>query len=223
MLIFAAAGAACARRLPDPVPVADSAQLEQRLQSTGTPDRPKLVQFEWRYSGRDGRFSGDGGVRVNPPDSVRLDLFGPGWTGAQSAILVGGVVHYIGEQRVHLPPPTFMWAMLGTFRPPAGIAPQGASRGDHWQLSYELSDRSAVRFLFDESGRIVEAELLSDGDVVQTIQVEPGEAGEDAGGYRWPKEARYRDLAEFHEVRIKVTETREHAPFESRIFQVAAR
>lgn len=188
----------------------------------GTPDQPQLIAFQWRYRGREGRFSGEGAVRTNPPDSVRLDLLGPGWSGVQSAVLLGDRVHYIGEQRIELPPPAFMWTLLGVFRPPAGVEPAGARRGEYSQLSYELSNREVIVFLFDAAGRLIEAELRIDGDAVQEIRIEPGDPGGDALGWRWPREARFRDLGEFHEVRIKVTEIREHAPFERRIFEVAA-
>lgn len=221
--MLAAAAVACGPRLPEPVPISDPGALESRVRELGTPDQPRLIVFEWRYWGREGRFSGEGGVRVNPPDSVRLDLLGPGWSGVQSAVMLGADVYYLGEQRITLPPPTFMWTMIGAFRPPAGVAPEGARRGDRSELTYRLSSRASVAFHFDAEGRLIEGELRIDGDVVQEIHVEPGNAGDTSGGYRWPLEARFRDLREFHEVRIKVLEIREHEPFERRIFDVAAR
>ena len=223
LTILAAAGAACTQRLPDPVPVPQPGELARTLLGTGTPDMPLLIDFKWRYRGREGRFSGEGGVRINPPDSVRLDLLGPGWSGVQSAVLVGDDIYYIGEQKITLPPPTFMWSMLGIFRPPAGIEPQGARRGEYSQLTYRLSDRESVVFLFDAEGLLVEAELKRNDDAVQTIRVVPGDPGEDPKAFRWPKEGRYRDLVEYLEIQIDVVGTRDHEPFESRIFQAAAR
>jgi hypothetical protein len=221
--MLAAAAFACGPQLPAPVPIGDPGALEGRLRELGTPDQPKLIEFQWRYRGRDGRFSGEGGVRVSPPDSVRLDLLGPGWSGVQSAVLLGPDVYYLGEQRITLPPPTFMWTMIGAFRPPAGVAPQGARRGERSQLTYRLSPQTTVAFHFGGEGRLLEAELMIDGDVIQDIHIEPGSAGDGPGAYRWPLEATYRDLREFHEVRIKVLEIREHERFEERIFDVAAR
>jgi len=217
------AGAACTQRLPDPVPIAEPGELALRLEDAGTPVLPQLIEFKWRYRGREGRFSGAGAVRVNPPDSVRLDLFGPDWSGVQSAVLLGDEVHYLGEQRIELPPPTFMWTMLGAFRPPAAVRPKANRRGEWSELIYDYSASRAIVFRFDASGALVEAELEVNGDVVQQIRLEPGDAGGAVSGYRWPKEARYRDLAEFHEVSIDVTQVRQHAPFESEIFDVAAR
>ncbi len=205
------------------MPIADAGVVAHRLQSAGTPDRPQLIEFQWRYRGQEGRFSGDGAVRVNPPDSVRLDLLGPGWSGVQSAVLLEDDVYYMGEQRVELPPPAFMWAMIGAFRPPAGIEPQASSRGELTELAYPLSVRETIAYRFDGEGRLVEAELQVNGDVVQEIKIEHEEVGRSTGGYRWPREARFRDLGEYHEVRIRVVEIREHAPFESRIFRVADR
>ncbi len=218
-----AAVAACAPRLPDPVPVPEPGELAERLRVAGTPDQPQLIAFQWRYRGREGRFSGEGAVRTNPPDSVRLDLLGPGWSGVQSAVLLGDQVYYIGEQRIELPPPAFMWTLLGVFRPPAGVEAVAARRGDHSQLSYVLSSRETLVFLFDAANRLVEAERRFDGDAVEEIRIEPNDAGANLHAWRWPREARYRDLGEFHEVRIKVTEIRGHAPFERRIFEVADR
>lgn len=222
-MILAAAGTACGKRLPDPVPIPQPGELARRLAESGTPDQPRLIEFKWRYRGREGRFSGEGAVRVNPPDSVRLDLFGPGWSGVQSAVLVGDAVHYVGEQRVRLPPPTLLWTMLGSFRPPSGPEPRANRRGEWSELIYDISSAERAVFRFDALGALVEAELQERGDVVHRIQVEPGESGNERQEFRWPTQASYRDLREFHEVRIEVTETRYHAPFESRIFQVAAR
>ncbi len=218
---LAAAGFACSPRLPDPVPVADPGELALSLQRVGTPDQPQLIEFKWRYSGREGRFAGEGAVRVNPPDSVRLDLFGPDWSGVQSAVLLGDDVYYIGEQRVELPPPAFIWAFLGVFRPPWGLEPRGSRRGARAYLSYELSAAETVEYEFNEAGRLLKSELQVEGAALQRIEVRPGSA--EGSGWSWPREARYRDLGEFHEVRITVVETRSHAPFESRIFQVAGR
>jgi hypothetical protein len=220
-VVLAVAAGACIKSQPEPVPIPGAAELARQLQVAATPDRPVLIEFEWRYRGRDGRYSGDGGVRVNPPDSVRLDLLGPGWSGVQSAVLLGDDIYYIGEQRIHLPPPTFMWSMLGVFRPPIGIVPQAARRGERLELVYRLSERDAVTFEFDAAGRLIEAEYSIDGDVVQTIVLEPGESGD--GAWSWPKQARFRDLGDFHEVRIEVQEAREHERFEARIFGVPGR
>lgn len=219
-MTLAALAAACGPQLPDPVPLPEPAQLAGRLQLA--PGQPELITFDWRYRGRDGRFSGEGGVRVNPPDSVRLDLLGPGWSGVQSAVLLGDDVYYLGEQRITLPPPTFLWTALGVFRPPAGLTPQGNRRGEQVELTYRLSERRAVTFRFDGLGRIMGAELELNGDVVQEIKLKRDEGVGEPAGWSWPLEARYRDLAEFHEILIKVKEARAHAPFEPRIYDVAA-
>ncbi|HSG81882.1 MAG TPA: hypothetical protein VLC48_06520 [Gemmatimonadota bacterium] len=203
------------------MPLAEPAELAGRLQVA--PDQPQLITFGWRYRGRDGRFSGEGGVRVNPVDSVRLDLLGPGWSGVQSAVLLGDRVYYLGEQRVTLPPPTFLWTVLGVFRPPAGLVPEAVQRGERVELTYRLSERRAITFAFDGLGRIIEADLRVNGDVVQEIKLERGESVGAAAAWSSPLEARYRDLAEFHEITIEVKEARAHEPFEPRIYDVAAR
>ncbi|MEE8551243.1 MAG: hypothetical protein V3T08_08335, partial [Gemmatimonadota bacterium] len=216
---IASLGVACIGRSPAPLPIAEPGELASRLSARSTPREPQLIEVKWRYRGRDGRFAGDGAVRVNPPDSVRLDLLGPGWSGVQSAVLLGDELHYVGEQRVTLPPPMFLWAMLGVFRPPAGIVPKGSLRGDRSQLGYDLSERERVIFEFDGVGRLVEAERQVGGHAVQEVRITRDAT---ANSSTWPKEARFRDLGEFHEVRVQVTKTRVHAPFERDVFDVAA-
>lgn len=211
---------ACAGRAHEPVPLAEPGSLAARLQRTAAPDVPTLVEFRWTYRGREGRLAGDGGVRVNPPDSVRLDLLGPGWSGVQSAVLLGDRVTYIGEQRVELPPPTFLWALFGIFRPPAGTEPTGQRRDDRPVLRYRVSARESVAFHFDATGRLREAEWLDGARTVRRIRLTHGGSGP-GSGWHWPDGAMYRDLWERHEVRVEVTAKREHEPFERDIFRVA--
>ena len=224
-VVLGVAAQACVGRLPEPVPVPGSDALASRYRSASTPEVPRLIGFRWTYRGRQGRFSGDGGVRVNPPDSVRIDLLGPGSSGVQSAVLVDDRVGYIGEQRVQLPPPTFLWALFGIFRPPRGEDPRAFARGDYRELVYRVSVREEVMFRFDVSGHLVAAERRSGGRTLQRIELTLARPkdGAPGRGWVWPREARFRDLRESHEVRVEVTGAREHKPFESAIFRVAAR
>lgn len=160
-------------------------------------------------------------MRFNPPDSVRLDLLGPGWSGVQSAVMVGDRTSYVGEQRIVLPPPTFIWSLFGVFKPPEGIAPEGAQRGDQSQLAYQLSTFERIVFEFGPDGRLVGAERRLRGRVVQEIRLRAADRDENSAGWHWPKQARFRDLGEFNEVRVEVTQSRDHEPFEARIFQAA--
>lgn len=216
-----AVAAACARQLPEPVPIARPAELAERLREGSTPGEARHIIFDWRYRGREGRFSGEGGVRYNPPDSARLDLLGPGWSGVQSAVLLGEDVYYRGEQRITLPPPTFMWTMMGVFRPPPGVEPDGVRREDRIELTYDLIGARAVTFVFDTLGHLTEARLAHEGATVEEIQLEPGAT--DASDSTVPHKARYRDLRDFHEVSIDVSEVRRREPFEGEIFRTAVR
>lgn len=210
-------------RAAELVPVADTGAVLARARALGTPDTAFLIEFRWTYRGREGRFSGEGGLRINPPDSVRLDLFGPGWSGVQSAVLVDDVVVYVGEQRVRLPPPTFLWAMFGIFRPPEGPAPETFRRGDHSVLGYRLSMRERVLFQFDAGGRLLEAELREGERTVQTIRLEWADGHVEDPDWNPPAGARFRDIREFHEVRVEVREARRHEAFKREIFEVVAR
>lgn len=223
IIVLAAVVVACARRLPELEPIERPGEVAQRLRTSTIPDRPRHIVFEWRYRGREGRYAGDGGVRFNPPDSVRLDLLGPGWSGVQSAVLLGDDVYYLGEQRITLPPPTFMWTMMGAFRPPAGVEPEAGRRGERLELAYPLGGERVVTFVFDELDRLVEARLVDDGSVIEEIRLEPGGSGEAGPAFAVPRQARYRDLRNFHEVSIEVSEVREREAFDSAIFRVVAR
>ena len=210
---------ACAGQAPEPVPIPEPSALALRFRSVGNPDAAKLIEFEWRYRGHEGHISGDGALRFNPPDSVRLDLLGPGWTGVQSAVMLGEETYYVGEQRIDLPPPMFIWALFGVFRPPHDIAPEGTKRGERTELAYQLATYERIVFEFDGGGNLIGAERRYRGRTVQVIELRLGRIDE-GSGWRWPKEARFRDLGEFNEVRVEVKEIRDHAPFEPRIFTV---
>lgn len=216
-------GGACLHRAPELVPVADAQAPVARARALGTPDSAFLIEFQWTYRGREGRFSGEGGLRINPPDSVRLDLFGPGWSGVQSAVLVEDAVVYVGEQRVRLPPPTFLWAMFGIFKPPEEATPEAFRRGDRSVLGYRLSMRERVLFEFDTGGRLLEAELREGERTMQTIRLERADARAAGRGWQPPAEARFRHIREFHEVRVEVREARRHEAFKREIFEVVAR
>ena len=189
---------------------------------SGGPENAQLLVFDWRYRGHDGRFSGDGGVRVNPPDSVRIDLLEPGGSGVQSAVLLGDRIVYVGEQKFPLPPPTFLWAMLGVFRPPEGVRPQGSRRGEESRLTYRISPSHEIAFDFDAAGRLVGARRLVEGDAVQEIRLQR-EDPYPSSRFTWPREARFRDLVDFVEINVELVSASDHAPFESRIFEVASR
>lgn len=224
-MVLGVAAQACVGRLPEPVPVPGGDALATRYRAASTPRVPRLIAFRWTYRGREGRFSGDGGVRVNPPDSVRIDLLGPGSSGVQSAVLVDDEVGYIGEQRVELPPPTFLWALFGIFRPPSTGVVRAFARGGYRDLVYRVSAREEVMFRFDMAGHLVAAERRTGGQAFQRIELtlpRPKEEGS-TSGWVWPREARFRDLREYNEVRVEVTGAREHEPFESAIFRVATR
>lgn len=223
VILIVAAATACGRRLPEPQPIERPQELAQRLQARTVPDQPRHIIFDWRYRGSEGRYSGEGAVRFNPPDSVRLDLLGPGWSGVQSAIMLGEEVYYLGEQRVTLPPPTFMWTMMGSFRPPAGLEPRAVRRGERVELTYDLGGDTEVMFAFDGLDRLLEAALSRRGDVVEEIRLEPRDTAGGGGASTVPRTARYRDLRNFHEVGIDVTDVRERERFDSEIFSAGVR
>ena len=58
-------------------PVADAGSVASRLASTTLPASPFQVNFGWTLQEGGSRASGRGVVRVEAPERIRLDLFGP--------------------------------------------------------------------------------------------------------------------------------------------------
>ena len=120
-LLWATSLAACAPRTAVPVapdaPV-DTALVEEALAATA-PRAPLHVTFDWSLQEPDGRFSGQGVIRMEPPDRARLDLFGPRGECYLTAVLDGEQLQIPASAQPLLPPPAFLWATLGVFREPA--------------------------------------------------------------------------------------------------------
>ena len=98
-----------------------------------------------------------------------------------------------------VPSPALLWATLGVFRPGEGATLLGAEafEGDVIRLRYRLPDGDELRYQF-RSGRVTEVELRHAGDAVHRVALNR------EGGGELPKEAVYRNLATFSELRVTV-------------------
>jgi hypothetical protein len=185
-MVIAMSLAACAGGMQRGEPLADPEGIAATaVERTGAP-APVRVVFDWEYADDRGRLRGDGAARVNPPDRFRLDLFSTA-EGSMSAALVDGELAVSGQiEDVQLPPPTFLYAMTGVFRPGPGGLVEGFRSGDLEVLAYP-ADGDGVRYFYFSMGRLLRVEERAGTRMLRRIELEWGEDPS------WPREARYRD------------------------------
>jgi hypothetical protein len=179
--------------------------------------RPLHVVFSWSLQEPDGRFSGRGATRFQPPERARLDLFGPRGEAYLVAALIDARLELpAGANDAPLPPPALLWAALGVFRPPQGAQLTGSDRnGETTRLQYTSGDE---RWVFEfASGRLRSAEWTGRGDGRRTVQLEG------SASHGLPRQATYRDWPAFRELRLTLDEVNETEGFPSDIFTIGSR
>lgn len=188
-------------------------ELAARARDAAAERAPARVRFRWDYADERGPLRGEGVARFNPPDSLRLDLFGAGES-SMSAALVGDRLQTVGSvENLQLPPPAFLFATAGIFRPPEGRPAEAYAAGGLEVLAYRLPAGRERRYYLRGSRieRVVEAE---DGRVVRRLEVRWSE-GE--GG--WPSGAEYEDRERRRRARWGLEEVRRlGSPFPPEIF-----
>ncbi|MBV9772792.1 MAG: hypothetical protein JO040_02520 [Gemmatimonadetes bacterium] len=129
---------------PDPQPVA-----EQLVRATA-PTAPRQVTFGWELDEAGARFRGRGVVRMEGPDRLRLDLFGPRGETYLAAAMVGDSVRAPAAlaSMIALPSPSLLWGALGVVRPPTSARLLGATGSDSGasSLRYEAAAGETVEF-----------------------------------------------------------------------------
>lgn len=194
----------------------DPAAEAREVRSSTTPDRPWRLTLAWQYADERGPVRGEGVLRYTPPDSLRLDLLGPG-EGSIAAALTDGRLRSVGQIReVRLPPPPFLYAAAGLFRPGSERPERGWTEGGERTLVYRTGE-GELRFHLDD-GRLVRVEERRDGREVRRLHLRwPDTAS--AGG--WPRSAEFRDRA--HESRARWTVRRARPaepPFSPEIYDL---
>ena len=144
---------------------------------------------------------GDGVSRVNPPDSFRLDLFTTG-EGGMSAVLVDDRLETLGQiEDVELPPPAFLYAMAGVFRP-GNTPPTAGFESDGAEVLEYAAPEGGTRYYFLRDARLVRLEERRGNRLTRRIDLEWGPDP------IWPTEARYRDDLTPSRVRWELMEVR---------------
>ncbi len=181
------------------------------------PDRPLHALFGWSLQEPDGRFSGRGSTRSEPPLRARLDLFGPRGEGYLSAALVDLELRLPpGTQDTPLPPPTLLWAAFGVFRPPVDAQLTGsAKQGPTLRLDYARG-QERWNFQFQE-GRLRSVEWIGPDNGRRTVQLEAGSQ------HHIPREAVYRDWLAFRELRLTLEEVTETNGFPADTWTIGGR
>lgn len=142
LALAAVALAGCAPGLPEPAgtPAPDPEAVAARLVEATTPASPRRTTFGWTLDEAGARLRGKGVVRMEAPERLRLDLFGPRGESYLAAALVGEEVRVppAVAERFALPSPALLWGALGVVNPPAGARLAGATvDGEAATLRYE--------------------------------------------------------------------------------------
>jgi hypothetical protein len=172
------------------------------------------ITFDFELQERDGRFSGNGVTRAEPPDRARLDLFGPRGEEYLKAALIGLQLKLPEKARqVPLPPPALLWSVLGVFTPPGGTTLHATTQtGETLWLDY-AGNNELWRFRF-ENGKLREAVWTGESSGRRTVVLNgSGQQGP-------PTEAVYRDVREFVELRVKVQQIQTVNGFPPEIWSV---
>lgn len=197
---------------PPPAPPAeplDAREVSLEAQRVTRLDVPTRILFDWSAAEQGARFSGRGVARLEPPYRARLDLFLPGGeTVARAALVEGELRLPAGVPPGLIPPPRLLWASVGVVRPGQGAGLLGAEAldGGRVRLRYGYADGEEIRYVV-RGGALEAVELFRDGDQVASVDLTVEE------GSRYPREAVYRDLPSFQELRLTRTAAEEVEPF----------
>ena len=160
--------------------------------------RPSRLEFRWRAREPDFRDEGMGVARVEPPYRARLDLFLDNGEVAAIAVLDGDELRIPESVPGELvPPAALLWAAFGVFRPGADAEMvNGRVTGGTMVLEYNLRSDEQVRFHLRDRA-IVDAERLERGSVVERVFIT-----DLMGETIFPKEATYRNMPDYRELRL---------------------
>ena len=186
--------------LGSPVPMLDADQAVLRASRENPFPNTSLVVFRWSVREPDLRIGGSGFARLQHPDRARLDLFMDNGEAVLAASLVEDELRAREGTRLEVvPSPALLWASLGVFRPGEGVTLLGAEAFDDdvFRLRYRLPDGDELRYEL-RSDRMTEVELRHEGNATYRLALNR------EGGGELPKEATYRNLASFSELKVTV-------------------
>ena len=186
--------------LGSPAPILDTDQAILQVSRDNPFPNTSLVIFQWSVREPDLRAEGSGFARLQHPDRARLDLFMENGEAVLAASLVEDRLRAREGTRLNVvPSPALLWASLGVFRPGEGVTLLGGEAFDDGslRLRYRLTDGDELRYEL-RSGRMTGAELRHEGNATHQVTLNR------EGGGELPKEATYRNLATFSELKVTV-------------------
>jgi hypothetical protein len=178
--------AACAR--PGPVVPTDAFVPSDRraLEAFAATSRPTVhivARFRWRFEDQRLRVSGNGAVRVAPPDTLRADIGAAFGLARSTVVLAGdGVDARPADVVERLLPDRFaLWAALGVVRAPPGplvVARREAGPQVLWRVSdadgrvtiFETAEGRLVSVTREEGGRATTVLALTHSDSDGTVR-----------------------------------------------------
>jgi hypothetical protein len=206
-LLLAATAAACAAgtAAPEGTPVPDPGASARELVAATEPTRMAQVNFGWTLDESGSRVRGRGVVRLQPPDRLRLDLFGPRNESVLAAALVGDEARLPAGARptVAIPSPALLWAGLGAIRPPRDAALATATTtGEATILRYQTPSGEVYEYqvLQGAEPRLQQLQRLGSRGPLETVSLERGDSGEIS-------RARYRDWAAYRDLTLDIEST----------------
>lgn len=215
VLSLALGAAGCAASSGARAPLPAPGEVAATLAAAG-PQRPHRVTFRWQYADERGPVRGEGVLRFNPPDSLRLDLFSTG-DAAMRVALVEGNLRTAGQIRdVRLPPPAFLYATAGLFRPGGGAPDEGWTVDGERHIAYRTAGGGSLVYRLRD-GRMVRLTERGGGRELRRVEL----AWPDADG-PWPREAEYRDGERDSRARWIVEDAQvEESTFPGEIYEIS--
>lgn len=201
--VLALAGCAGASVAPAGEPLPDPAATAAALVSATAATERSQITFNWTLEESGSRVRGRGVVRLQAPDRLRLDLFGPRNETYLSAALLGGEPRLPASAPadVPIPSPALLWAGLGVVRPPDGAVVEGASSsGDDTILRYrEPGGGDLYEYVVQTSPapRLRQLQRVGPRGPIETVRLERSDAGDIT-------RATYRDWSAFRDLTLEI-------------------
>lgn len=210
LLALLAGACAPAARLPEAAgaPAPDPGAVEARVRRATTPAAPRQVAFTWELDEAGARIRGRGVVRMEAPERLRLDLFGPRGETYLAAALVGEEFRMppAVAGRVALPSPALLWGALGVVRPPAAAQLAAAATvGDSATLRYSAGNGETIEFLA-EGSLLRTVRRLGKSGALESITLAHTPEGA-------PRRAEYRDWGAYRTLVLSIESVTDAAAF----------
>jgi hypothetical protein len=208
-----AAGAAAA---PAGKPVPDPGATATELATAVAPSERRQITFAWTLDEAGSRVRGRGVVRLQPPDRLRLDLFGPRNETYLAAALVASEARLpaAAREEVPIPSPALLWAGVGAIRPPEGAALQTATEsGETTVLRYGTAGGEIYEYSVaaQPTARLRQLQRIGSRGPLETVRLDWAENGT-------LTRASYRDWSAYRDLTLDIEQNGAAAEFPEAIW-----